>query len=90
MIQIEQIRNYFPVQIRGNSGFDKHILKEYLQLIVWEYFLEKYLGTWFYIEGVEEKYFSFSERYLLIHAKNMLLNDVPLLIHEIRQLIIDV
>ncbi len=27
MIQIEQIRNYFPVQIRGNSGFDKHILK---------------------------------------------------------------
>lgn len=25
-------------------------------------------------------------RYLLIHAKNMLLNDVPLLIHEIRQL----
>lgn len=43
--------------------------KEYLQLIVWEYFLEKYLETWFYIEGVEEKYFSFSERYLLIHAK---------------------
>ena len=34
MIQIEQIRNYFPAQIRGNSGFDKHILKEYLQLMI--------------------------------------------------------
>ena len=37
MIQIEQIRNYFPVQIRGNSGFDKHILKEYLQLMILDY-----------------------------------------------------
>ncbi|AGY54210.1 hypothetical protein BRDCF_p1583 [Bacteroidales bacterium CF] len=37
MIQIEQIRNYFPAQIRGNSGFDKHILKEYLQLMVLDY-----------------------------------------------------
>lgn len=30
MIQIEQIRNYFPVELRGNSAFDKHLLKEYL------------------------------------------------------------
>jgi len=30
MIQIEQIRNYFPVQLRENSTFDKHLLKEYL------------------------------------------------------------
>ena len=37
MIQIEQIRNYFPAQIRGNSGFDKHILKEYLQLLILDY-----------------------------------------------------
>ncbi len=37
MIQIEQIRNYFPTQIRGNSGFDKHILKEYLQLMILDY-----------------------------------------------------
>ena len=37
MIQIEQIRNYFPAQIRGNSGFDKHILKEYLQLMILDY-----------------------------------------------------
>ncbi|MDP4290662.1 MAG: nucleotidyl transferase AbiEii/AbiGii toxin family protein [Bacteroidota bacterium] len=34
MIQIEQIKNYFPVQIRENSIFDKHILKEYLQLMI--------------------------------------------------------
>ncbi|MCK9305592.1 MAG: nucleotidyl transferase AbiEii/AbiGii toxin family protein [Bacteroidales bacterium] len=37
MIQIEQIRNYFPAQIRGNSLFDKHILKEYLQLMILDY-----------------------------------------------------
>ena len=37
MIQIEQIRNYFPVQIRGNSSFDKHVLKEYLQLMILDY-----------------------------------------------------
>lgn len=34
MIQIEQIRNYFPVQIREHAIFDKHILKEYLQLMI--------------------------------------------------------
>lgn len=37
MIQIEQIRNYFPAQIRGNSNFDKHILKEYLQFMILDY-----------------------------------------------------
>lgn len=37
MIPIDQIRNYFPAQIRGNSGFDKHILKEYLQLMILDY-----------------------------------------------------
>ncbi len=37
MIQIEQIRNYFPTQIRGNSSFDKYILKEYLQLMILDY-----------------------------------------------------
>jgi len=37
MIQIEQIRNYFPAQIRENSIFDKHILKEYLQLMIMDY-----------------------------------------------------
>lgn len=37
MIQIEQIRNYFPAQIRENSAFDKHILKEYIQLMILDY-----------------------------------------------------
>jgi hypothetical protein len=37
MIQIEQIRNYFPAQIRDGSDFDKHILKEYLQLMILDY-----------------------------------------------------
>jgi len=37
MIQIEQIRNYFPPQVRGNSGFNKQILKEYLQLMILDY-----------------------------------------------------
>jgi predicted nucleotidyltransferase component of viral defense system len=37
MIQIEQIRNYFPAEIRGKSGSDKHILKEYLQLMILDY-----------------------------------------------------
>ena len=37
MIQIEQIKNYFPAQIRENSIFDKHILKEHLQLMILDY-----------------------------------------------------
>ncbi|MDR1369321.1 MAG: nucleotidyl transferase AbiEii/AbiGii toxin family protein [Dysgonamonadaceae bacterium] len=37
MIRIEQIKNYFPAQIRETSIFDKHILKEYLQLIILDY-----------------------------------------------------
>ncbi len=37
MIQIEQIRNYFPAQFRENSIYDKHILKEYLQLMILDY-----------------------------------------------------
>ena len=37
MIRIEQIRNFFPAQIRGDSGFDKYMLKEYLQLMILDY-----------------------------------------------------
>lgn len=37
MIQIEQIKNYFPISIRENSIFDKYILKEYLQLMILDY-----------------------------------------------------
>ena len=37
MIRIEQIRNFFPTQIRGDSGIDKYMLKEYLQLMILDY-----------------------------------------------------
>jgi predicted nucleotidyltransferase component of viral defense system len=37
MIPLEQIRNYFSPQIRGNSCFDKYVLKEYLQLMILDY-----------------------------------------------------
>lgn len=37
MIQIEQVKNYFPVQIRENSAFDKYMLKEYLLLMILDY-----------------------------------------------------
>jgi len=37
MIRIEDIRNYFPSEIRDNSIFDKYFLKEYLQLLILDY-----------------------------------------------------
>lgn len=37
MIQIEQIKHYFPTLLRENSIFDKHLLKEYLQLMILDY-----------------------------------------------------
>ncbi|MCO5264073.1 MAG: nucleotidyl transferase AbiEii/AbiGii toxin family protein [Lentimicrobium sp.] len=37
MIQIEQLRNYFPPQIREKSIFDKYILKEYIQLMILDF-----------------------------------------------------
>ena len=33
MIQFEQIRKYFPPMLRENTDFNKHILKEYIQLM---------------------------------------------------------
>ncbi|MFT4094425.1 MAG: nucleotidyl transferase AbiEii/AbiGii toxin family protein [Niabella sp.] len=37
MITIEQIKNYFPPQIRNNAVFYKQGLKEYLQLMILDY-----------------------------------------------------
>jgi len=37
MIKIEQIKNYFPAQIRDNNIFYKRMLKEYLQLMILDY-----------------------------------------------------
>lgn len=37
MIKIEQIKNYFPAQLRENAVFYKHMLKEYLQLMILDF-----------------------------------------------------
>lgn len=37
MIQPDQIRNFFPFEIRNNGSFQKHILKEYLQLLILDF-----------------------------------------------------
>lgn len=34
MISMDQIKNFYPASMRGNAGFLKHILKEYVQLLV--------------------------------------------------------
>ena len=37
MIDINIIRGYFPPLVRGNATFNKHILKEYLQLMILDF-----------------------------------------------------
>ncbi|MGK6349687.1 nucleotidyl transferase AbiEii/AbiGii toxin family protein [Parapedobacter sp. DT-150] len=37
MIQLEQIKNYFPAAIRDNAAFGKHMIKEYLQLAILDF-----------------------------------------------------
>jgi len=37
MIDINYINSYFPPQIVANAAFQKHILKEYIQLMVLDY-----------------------------------------------------
>lgn len=37
MINIEQIKNYFPLQVRDNAVFYKYMVKEYLQLLILDY-----------------------------------------------------
>ena len=47
MIQPELIKNYFPPVLRENVAFQKHILKEYLQLLILDF-----LSTTTYIRKV--------------------------------------
>ena len=47
MIQLELIKNYFPVGIRDNALFQKHMLKEYLQLLILDF-----LSTTIYIRKI--------------------------------------
>ena len=37
MIDLNYINSFFPSQIAGNANFQKHILKEYVQLMVLDY-----------------------------------------------------
>ncbi len=37
MISIDSIKNFYPASISGNAAFLKHILKEYVQLLVLDY-----------------------------------------------------
>lgn len=37
MIQLEQIKNYFPIGLRDNASFQKYMLKEYLQLLILDF-----------------------------------------------------
>ena len=37
MISIDQIKKYYPVSMAENAVFQKHILKEYVQLLTLDY-----------------------------------------------------
>jgi len=37
MIQLDLIKNFFPTSIRNNAIYDKHILKEYIQLMILDF-----------------------------------------------------
>src|SRR6056297_3569188 len=37
MISIEQIKSYYPAPMTENAVFQKHILKEYVQLLILDY-----------------------------------------------------
>ncbi len=47
MIQLEQIKNFFPPDIRNNPTHQKYILKEYLQLMILDF-----LSTTQYVEKI--------------------------------------
>lgn len=68
---------YVPI----NMTFDK---TEYLEMIIGENYLEKYLSEFADTVEVSEKFFSYRERYLLIRMKNILFNMLPVIIEELR------
>lgn len=52
MIDINLIRSYFPGTIRNNAAFDKHMLKEYLQLMILDFISSStYAGKLCFIGG---------------------------------------
>jgi hypothetical protein len=52
MIQLELIKNYFPAEFRDNASFQKHMLKEYLQLLILDFLSNTpYVGKIIFIGG---------------------------------------
>ena len=52
MIQLEMIINYFPAELRENIAFQKHLLKEYLQLSILDFLSSThYIGKITFIGG---------------------------------------
>lgn len=47
MIEIDQIKGYFPAELRTNTTFQKYMLKEYIQLMILDF-----LSTSPYIQKV--------------------------------------
>ena len=52
MIDISYINGYFPPHLASNAAFQKHILKEYIQLMVLDYLADTpYIGKLAFIGG---------------------------------------
>ena len=41
MIELQQIKNYFPAEIQENPLFRKYMLKEYVQLLIMDFLSTK-------------------------------------------------
>ena len=54
MIDISYINGYFPPHLASNAAFQKHILKEYIQLMVLDYLADTpYIGKLAFIRRDE-------------------------------------
>lgn len=52
MIQLDQIKNYFPAEIKDQPVFQKYMLKEYLQLLILDFLSNtSYIGKIVFIGG---------------------------------------
>lgn len=64
MIQLNQIRQYFPPQIHENSIFDKYILKEYVQLMILDFLSStRYIRKICFIGGTNLRLISGIDRF---------------------------
>jgi len=57
MIQLELIMNYFPSEFSNNAFFHKHMLKEYLQLLILDFLsTTPYIGKIVFIGGTNLRF----------------------------------